>query len=165
MRLFYDASSSTRELIALINLRIAKRVLIKKEFSNFSPDDMLYNQEPCMGCGLIQIWKSVFWSSPPLKMFTFNVDGATKGKPGPARIKGVLHNYKGQVLFMFSKFMMMIDPLYFLFSKNFVQFLSQHRNPYIQSPNPIKTFNSSSKLTPTDAQSQTPALPHKIPSN
>ena len=49
----------TRELIALINLRIAKWALIKKEFSNFSLDDILHNWEACMGCGMIKIRKSV----------------------------------------------------------------------------------------------------------
>lgn len=33
----------------------------------------------------------------------FNVDGTVKGKPGLARIAGVLLNNKGDVLFMFSK--------------------------------------------------------------
>ena len=33
-----------------------------------------------------------------------NVDGVARGKPGPAVIGGILRNYKGEVLFMFSKY-------------------------------------------------------------
>ena len=45
----------------------------------------------------------VSWCSPPCGVLKFNVDGATKGKPGLAGTGGVLGNHKGQVLFMFSK--------------------------------------------------------------
>lgn len=34
----------------------------------------------------------------------FNVDGAAKGKPGPAGIDGALLDFRGQNLFSFSKF-------------------------------------------------------------
>lgn len=33
----------------------------------------------------------------------FNVDGASRAKPGRVGIRGVLRNYKGEVLLMFSK--------------------------------------------------------------
>ena len=36
-------------------------------------------------------------------MLKFNVDGASRRKTGLAGIGGVLRNYKGEVLFMFSK--------------------------------------------------------------
>ena len=41
--------------------------------------------------------------SPPLNVLKFKVDGAARGKPGPAGIGGVLCNSKGEVLFMLSK--------------------------------------------------------------
>lgn len=36
-------------------------------------------------------------------MFKFNIGHAVRGKAGLAGIRGVLHNSKGEVLFMFSK--------------------------------------------------------------
>ena len=41
---------------------------------------------------------------PPLAgVLKFIVDGASRGKPGPASIGGVLLNFKGEVLISFSK--------------------------------------------------------------
>eukprot|EP00268_Persea_americana_P023808 TRINITY_DN23314_c0_g1_i1.p1 TRINITY_DN23314_c0_g1~~TRINITY_DN23314_c0_g1_i1.p1 ORF type:complete len:129 (+),score=18.19 TRINITY_DN23314_c0_g1_i1:303-689(+) len=62
------------------------------------------NWEPCMRCGRIKIRKFVLSSSPPLGISKFNVDGSARGKLGPAGIGDVLHNSKGEVFFMYSKF-------------------------------------------------------------
>ena len=62
-----------------------------------------------MGRGPIKIRKLVLWSSPPLGMFKVNVDGAPRGKPGSAQNGGVLRNSKGEVIFMFSKFVGVCD--------------------------------------------------------
>lgn len=40
----------------------------------------------------------VAWVKPPLGSFKFNVDGAVVGKPGPAGIRGVLHNDRGRMV-------------------------------------------------------------------
>ena len=45
----------------------------------------------------------VSWSPHLIGSLKFNVGGAARGKPGPAGIRGVLRNCKGEVLFMFSK--------------------------------------------------------------
>ena len=39
----------------------------------------------------------------PSGVLKFNVDGATRGKPGLVGIGGVLRNHKGEVMYMFSK--------------------------------------------------------------
>ena len=57
-----------------------------------------------MGCDPIKVRKSILWSPPPIGWLKFNVDGATRGKPGPTGIGGVLRNCNGDVLFMFSKY-------------------------------------------------------------
>ena len=57
-----------------------------------------------MGCGPIKVKKSILWSPPPIGSFKFNVDGPTRGKPGPAGIGGVFRNCNGDVLFMFSEY-------------------------------------------------------------
>ena len=41
--------------------------------------------------------------SPPRGLLKFNVDGATRDKPGLAGIGGVLRNDKDEVLLLFSK--------------------------------------------------------------
>lgn len=40
------------------------------------------------------------WSPPPMVVFIFNVDGATKGKLSLTGIGGILQNEKEKVLFM-----------------------------------------------------------------
>lgn len=40
--------------------------------------------------------------SPPVGMIIFDVDGAMRGKLGPACIRGVFQNNKGDILCMFS---------------------------------------------------------------
>lgn len=56
-----------------------------------------------MGCGPIMVKKSIHWSSPPVGVLKFNVDGVAREKTGPVGIKGVLRNSKGGLFFMFSK--------------------------------------------------------------
>eukprot|EP00268_Persea_americana_P068029 TRINITY_DN9427_c0_g3_i1.p1 TRINITY_DN9427_c0_g3~~TRINITY_DN9427_c0_g3_i1.p1 ORF type:complete len:256 (+),score=22.30 TRINITY_DN9427_c0_g3_i1:1157-1924(+) len=102
-RIFKGTFSSLSNLVDLITMRIAGWALIRKEFSNFSIDDITVNWEACMGCGPSKMRIYVHWSPSPIGMLKFNVDGAARGKPGPASIGGVLRNSRGEVLFMFSK--------------------------------------------------------------
>lgn len=53
-----------------------------------------------------EVW---FVVSFPSGVLEFNVDGFVRGKSGPMGIDGVLHNYKGEVLFMFSKHVSVCD--------------------------------------------------------
>lgn len=64
--------------------------LVRKEFSNFTLDDIFVNWEACMGCRPVKVRRSILWSPPPLRLFKFNVDGAARGKPGPSGIGGAL---------------------------------------------------------------------------
>ena len=56
-----------------------------------------------MECGPVKEKRSVLWSPPHYGVLKFNVDGASRIKPGPARI-GVLRNSRGEILLMFSKY-------------------------------------------------------------
>lgn len=56
-----------------------------------------------MKCGQVKGRRVDQWSPPPLGVLKFNVDGATRGKPGPTAIGGILRNNNGEVLFRFSK--------------------------------------------------------------
>ena len=47
--------------------------------------------------------KVSLWSTPPLGVLKFNVDGSARGKPGPAGIGGVLRDCSGVVKAVFSK--------------------------------------------------------------
>lgn len=44
------------------------------------------------------------WSPPPCGVLKFNMDGAARGKPGPAGIGGVLRNHLGSISVVFSEF-------------------------------------------------------------
>eukprot|EP00268_Persea_americana_P021089 TRINITY_DN21101_c0_g1_i1.p1 TRINITY_DN21101_c0_g1~~TRINITY_DN21101_c0_g1_i1.p1 ORF type:complete len:199 (+),score=31.91 TRINITY_DN21101_c0_g1_i1:157-753(+) len=76
---------------------------LTKELSNFSMHGILSNWKACMVCGLTKERRSTFWSPPSMGMLKFNVDGAARGKPGPAGIGGVLCDDKGVILCLFSK--------------------------------------------------------------
>ena len=77
--------------------------MIKKEFFKFTFDDILSNWEACMGCCPRKERRPIPWSPPPYRVSKFNVDGASRGNPGPAGITGVIRNSKGDVILMFSK--------------------------------------------------------------
>ena len=102
-RIFKSTSSLVEELIFKITITVAEWALVRKEFSNFSLNDVFVNWEAYMGCGPTKERMSILWSLPPLDMLKFNVDGDARCKPGPASIGGVLRNSNGDVLFMFSK--------------------------------------------------------------
>ncbi|XXG71925.1 hypothetical protein AAC387_Pa07g1141 [Persea americana] len=56
-----------------------------------------------MGCFPFKDRRSVPWPPPLFEVLKFNVDGASRDKPRPTRIGGVLRNCKDEVLLMFSK--------------------------------------------------------------
>lgn len=65
---------------------------VRKDFRNLKASDLFHNCQVCMGCSAPKVKKSVFWNLPRRGMLKLNVDGAVRGKPGPAGIGGVLHN-------------------------------------------------------------------------
>ena len=79
---FKGVSSSATKVISTITLTITKWTLIRKKFSNFTLNDILINWEACMGCGPVNVRKSLIWSSPPHGMVKFNVDSATRVSQG-----------------------------------------------------------------------------------
>ena len=56
-----------------------------------------------MGCCSRKERRSISPKPPSYGVLKFNVDGASRDKPGPAGIGGVLCNSKGDVVLMFSK--------------------------------------------------------------
>lgn len=61
----------------------------------------LLDFQACLVCGLYKDKKWEWWS-PPFGLLKFNVMGATRSKPGPAGIGGVLSNHEGHMLLSFS---------------------------------------------------------------
>ena len=65
--------------------------------------DIISNWEACLSCGRRKIRRVIAWISPPVGVMKFNVLGASRGKPGPAGLLGVLCNCKDDILLFFSK--------------------------------------------------------------
>lgn len=65
--------------------------------------DIISNWEACSSCGRRKIRREIAWITPPVGVMKFNVLGASRGKPGPAGLLGVLRNCKDDILFLFSK--------------------------------------------------------------
>ena len=103
MRIFRDVSILSADLISKVTWRIVEWAMVGKEFSNSNHNDILYNWEPCLGVGLLKVRISITWSPPPLGLLKLNMDGASRGKPRPAAIGGVLRDCKGNALIIFSK--------------------------------------------------------------
>lgn len=57
--IFWGSSMSSADLASRIALRVAKWVMVRKEFSNFNLNDILFNWEACMGCGPSKVRRSV----------------------------------------------------------------------------------------------------------
>ena len=87
----------------MLTITIVEWALARKEFSNFSLNDVVVNWKACMECGPTKERMSILWSPPPLDSLKFNVDGAARGKLGSAGIQGILRSSNCEVLFMFSK--------------------------------------------------------------
>lgn len=71
------------------------------EFDSLRVDGILHNWETSLHCMLWNDSIVVSWS-PPFGDLKFNVDGAAKGKPGPAGVGGVLRNSNGAAFSLFS---------------------------------------------------------------
>lgn len=84
-----------RSLLKTFTHRIAKWVLVGKEWANFSLTCIFLNWETCMSCGLMKDILVTPWGPLPTRVLKFNVDEAAKGKPGPGVFRGALHNDKG----------------------------------------------------------------------
>ena len=56
-----------------------------------------------MRCDFSNVRRSVPWSPPLIGVLKLNVDGTSRGKPGPAGKGEVLRSYKSEGLIMFSK--------------------------------------------------------------
>ncbi|KAK0581788.1 hypothetical protein LWI29_018005 [Acer saccharum] len=66
---------------------------------------MLLNvKESCVSKAISRKLTPEIWSPPTGNNLKFNVDGTTRGKPGPTGIVGVLGNSQGRILCLFSAF-------------------------------------------------------------
>lgn len=81
------------EILQVVFLSLAKWIVYKKEFKEIQVHN-LYKRDACMKSRLFKVKNSVSWSPPPNGFLKFDVDGAARGKPGPACISGVLCNDK-----------------------------------------------------------------------
>lgn len=72
------SSSLVEALTIRVNLRIAKCVVVRKEFSNLNLNDIyiLLDWEACMCCGQGRGKRVIRWWSPAPGVLKFNVDGA-----------------------------------------------------------------------------------------
>lgn len=85
-------------LLLVVDLRVAKWLLVRKEFINVRIDEVIHNWEACMKCGPTRESIASIWNPPPLgslNSLKFNVDVAARGKFSLAGSRGVLRNHRG----------------------------------------------------------------------
>lgn len=73
-------------------VRISKWASFKSKFDSLSVEGVMHNWEASLSCGVNKVKKVVLWVPSIVGALKFNMDGATKGKPGPAGNGGVLRN-------------------------------------------------------------------------
>lgn len=78
------------ELVLMAFIRIARWALTRKEFVNFTMNDIMSSWEACMVSRSNARRRIVSWSPPSLGVLKFNIDGAKWGKLGPAGIGEVI---------------------------------------------------------------------------
>lgn len=82
-------------LLLVVDLGVAKWLLVRKEFINVKIDEVIHNWQACMKCGPTRESIASLWNPPPLGSLKFNVDVAARGKFGLAGSRGVLRNHRG----------------------------------------------------------------------
>ncbi|KAK2653766.1 hypothetical protein Ddye_013622 [Dipteronia dyeriana] len=71
-----------------------------------SPTIMILNPKVgCVDSSKIRRKTVIRWCHPPEGAFMFNVDGSSRGNPGPSGIGGILRNHVGDTICMFSSFL------------------------------------------------------------
>ena len=81
-RIFKGSQTAVEDTVPLVTLRLSKWLLCKIEFSNLKLDDIAQDWKVYMMSGPSKGKVIVSWSPPPIGSLKFNVDGATRGKPG-----------------------------------------------------------------------------------
>lgn len=99
---FRARATSTMDLIAATFIESPKWAMVRKEFVNFTMNDIVYNWEASLSCGGSKKKRVVSWSPPFPRRLKLNVDGVVRDKLGPAGIGGVLRDENG-ALCLFSK--------------------------------------------------------------
>lgn len=72
---------------------------MRKDFSNFNLNDILFNWEACMGCGPSKVRRSVPGYPPPGGVLKFNVDGASRGDSNEVEVLAI-----SEALRLFSRY-------------------------------------------------------------
>lgn len=74
-----------------------------KDFKDFKAGDLFLSWEGCLKSMPRKRKPQVKWSPPPSGTQKFNVDGAPRGKPKPAGIRGVLRDHSASTSIVFSE--------------------------------------------------------------
>lgn len=80
-----------------------KWVSVRNEFDNLKINGLFQNWEATLHSGSFKESIMAVWVPCSGAVLKLNVDGAVRGKLGPADVGGVLHNKVGVVLVLFSK--------------------------------------------------------------
>ena len=93
-----------RQIIDLIKLRIASWCKAKWSNCIISMTDAVRFPNEIKVLPKVAVPRvGIMWKNPSIGSLKFNVDGSSKGKPGPAGIGGVLRDCSGKVKVIFSK--------------------------------------------------------------
>lgn len=83
------------DLLSRVLLRIAKRASPRREFYSLKFEDVLHNWDASFKWGPY-VSRRIMTRVPPIEgILKFNVDGATRGKLGPASIGGFFAMIRG----------------------------------------------------------------------
>ncbi|KAK2635350.1 hypothetical protein Ddye_030142 [Dipteronia dyeriana] len=105
-----DFEQDVSQVADLVKYRIVWWFKHLGKGSNETMDSLLINlKDLCVDNKNVKMPKLVDWIPPTVDNLKFNVDGSSKGKPGPSGIGGVLRDSYGKVLCLFSAFSGILD--------------------------------------------------------
>ncbi|KAK2648312.1 hypothetical protein Ddye_015801 [Dipteronia dyeriana] len=109
--IFNDKETNVWQAIDIVKFRVAWWFKHLSKGSKETLTYMLLNiKELCVDGKPIKKINKADWIPPANSNLKFNVDGSVSGNPGPAGIGGVLRNFDGKVLCMFSCYIGIQDP-------------------------------------------------------
>lgn len=108
--IFDNVQTDWAQLCFLIRLRLGFWVKRWSPDCFYGPGEVAYKLE------CVKLWRkskeqrtTIIWCPPPPNKFKWNVDGSSKGKPGPAGMAGLLRNVQGIIKALFAASVGILD--------------------------------------------------------
>lgn len=102
-KIFEGKSTKVNDLFQRAKWRLSMWLLAGKSVKGLKPSDVSVSWEGCLSGGTRKSKPIVSWCPLQHEVMKIDVDGASRDKPGPVGIGGVLRNHSGISSLVFTK--------------------------------------------------------------